>query len=73
MENYRDIIKAPIITEKTSDLAKDKYLALILKLIKFKLNKLLKNFSMLRLKVLIQLILMQKETELDVILVEPTK
>ena len=23
MENYRDIIKAPIITEKTSDLAKD--------------------------------------------------
>ena len=54
MENYRDIIKAPIITEK-------------------KLNRLLRKFLMLKLKMLIQLILMQKEKELDVILAEPTK
>ena len=43
MNNYRDIIKAPIITEKSADLAQNKtllHLVLLQMQIKFKLNKL---------------------------------
>ena len=49
MSNYRDVIKAPIITEKSSDLAQNNNtIVLMLKLIRHKSNKLLKKYSTLR-------------------------
>ena len=78
LSNYRDIIKAPIITEKSTSIASNEktYVFKVSKdanktQIKLAIEELfgVKRSLMLKLKVLIQLMFILKRKELDVILV----